>query len=88
MSNPENDSAWEAATWEGSRRAQLRRALELTVRQRLEALEALSETSASLADLRSAVRRTSSAAVRKRADRAAAEVRERPESYDDEGAGG
>lgn len=36
---------WDAATWEGSRRAQLRRSLRLTVRERLEELEALTETS-------------------------------------------
>ncbi len=40
---------WSAATWEGARRAQIRRALRLTVRERLEALEHLSETSARLA---------------------------------------
>lgn len=46
MSSGEN---WDAATWEGSRRAQIRRALRLTVRERLEALEALAETSQRLA---------------------------------------
>lgn len=35
---------WETATWDGSRRAQLRHALSLTVRQRLEELEQLAET--------------------------------------------
>lgn len=42
---------WEAATWAGARRAQIRRALELTVRERLEVLEALAETSARLVEL-------------------------------------
>lgn len=42
---------WEAATWEGARRARLRRALELTVRERLEVLEALTETSARLVEI-------------------------------------
>ena len=41
--------AWENATWEGSRRLQLRRALALTVRERLQALEALVEFSQHLA---------------------------------------
>lgn len=36
-----DEAAWEAGTWEGSRRAQLRRALRLTVRERLLALEEL-----------------------------------------------
>lgn len=44
-----SDADWSAATWEGARRAQIRRALRLTVRERLEALEDLSETSARLA---------------------------------------
>jgi len=44
-SNPD----WSAATWEGSRRAQIRRNLRLTVRERLEALEDLAETSERLA---------------------------------------
>lgn len=43
------ETGWEAATWEGSRRARIRRALRLTVRERLEGLEALAEVSARLA---------------------------------------
>lgn len=50
-SDGDRERSWEAATWEGSRRAQLRRSLRLTVRQRLEALEALADTSARLARL-------------------------------------
>lgn len=42
---------WEAATWEGARRAQLRRALRLTILERLQALEALAETSRRLVEL-------------------------------------
>lgn len=40
-----DDHYWEAGTWEGARKTQIERALRLTVRERLEALEALSETS-------------------------------------------
>ena len=40
-----SSSDWDAATWEGSRRAQIRRNLRLTVRERLAALEELAETS-------------------------------------------
>ena len=36
---------WSSVTWEGARRAQLRAALALTVRERLEAMEALGELS-------------------------------------------
>ena len=32
---------WEAATWDGSRRLQLRVALSMTIRQRLQAMEEL-----------------------------------------------
>ena len=40
---------WSNATWEGSRRAQLRVALALSVRERLLAMQALGELSAKLA---------------------------------------
>ena len=43
------ESAWETATWDGSRRAQLRAALALTVRERLQALEDLAELAERLA---------------------------------------
>ncbi|HEY6241137.1 MAG TPA: hypothetical protein VIW78_09885 [Burkholderiales bacterium] len=43
------ESAWENATWEGSRRAQIRAALALTVRERLQALEELVELAGRLA---------------------------------------
>jgi hypothetical protein len=45
----EADASWETATWEGSRRAQVRSALALTVRERLQALEALAELAQRLA---------------------------------------
>jgi hypothetical protein len=38
-----SEQAWEAVTWAGSRRAQLRRALALTVRERLQAAEDMAE---------------------------------------------
>lgn len=40
--NPD-DIDWSLTTWEGNRRAQLRHALTLTVRERLQALDAMSE---------------------------------------------
>lgn len=45
-----DEAEWEAGTWEGARRAQLRRALQLTVRERLLALEELAEVSERLAE--------------------------------------
>lgn len=47
----ETDASWETATWEGSRRAQLRAALALTVRERLQALEELAGLAQRLADM-------------------------------------
>jgi hypothetical protein len=43
-----DETSWEAATWEGARRVQLRRALRRSVRERMEAMEALAETSEQL----------------------------------------
>lgn len=43
------EDGWEAATREGSRRAQLRRALQRTPRERLEAMLQLGETAQRLA---------------------------------------
>ena len=50
MSDPA-DADWTTATWEGSRRAQLRAALALTVRERLQALEDLAELAQRLATM-------------------------------------
>ena len=47
----EADADWEAASWDGSRRAQLRVALTLTVRERLQALEELAELAQRLAEM-------------------------------------
>lgn len=51
MMTDTNERGWEAATWEGARRAQLRRSLRKSVRQRLAELEELSEVSEMLAGL-------------------------------------
>jgi hypothetical protein len=47
----ESGDEWAVITWDGNRRAQLRRALARSVRERLEALEHLSEASRRLASL-------------------------------------
>jgi len=39
-----NKKSWDNATWQGSRIAQLKRSLQLTAKQRFEALEDFSET--------------------------------------------
>ncbi len=49
--NPHAELGWETATWEGARRARLRAALALTVRERLQALEDLAELSQRLAEM-------------------------------------
>ena len=43
---------WDNASWEGSRRAMIRKSLKLTVRERLQALEDLAKTSHKLANLK------------------------------------
>ena len=43
---------WGNASWEGSRRAMIRKSLKLTVRERLQALEDMVETSQKLAKLK------------------------------------
>ncbi len=52
-----DQTGWEAGTWEGARRSGLRKALRLSVRERLQALEALAETSERLARIRMRKRR-------------------------------
>ena len=49
--NKTQDQDWEAATWEGSRRVQLRAALAMTLRQRFQALEELTELAQRLASM-------------------------------------
>jgi hypothetical protein len=43
MSESQDEIGWSVTTWEGSRRAQLRHALKLTLRERLEAAEGLAD---------------------------------------------
>ena len=43
---------WSLTTWEGNRRAQLRQWQKLSLRERLQALEAMNETAAALAAAR------------------------------------
>lgn len=45
------DPAWDSATWEGSRRAQIRAALALSLRERFQALDDLIELSRRLAEM-------------------------------------
>ena len=47
----ESDPAWETATWEGSRRAQIRVALAMSLRERFQALDELIELSRRLAEM-------------------------------------
>jgi hypothetical protein len=68
MSERDMGSGWEAATWEGNRRAQLRRALGLSVRDRLAALEELCAASDRLVHLGRRMRTGDSGAGEGRAD--------------------
>lgn len=46
------DEAWEQTTWEGNRRAQLRHALTLTLRERLQAVEDMAEVAQRFQEMR------------------------------------
>ena len=48
------DEVWALATWEGSRREQIRRALRLTIRERLQAAEESSDLSRVFQQMRTA----------------------------------
>lgn len=50
--NHKTPQEWSNATWEGSRRAMIKKSLALTVRERLLALEELCKTSQKLAALK------------------------------------
>ena len=52
MSEARQDIDWSLTTWEGSRKAQLRRALELTLRERLEAVEGLADVARRFEEMR------------------------------------
>jgi hypothetical protein len=49
---PKPEDAWSQTTWEGNRRAQLRHALSLTLRERLQAVEDMAEVSERLREMR------------------------------------
>lgn len=57
-----DQQGWEAGSWDGARRFGLRAALRLSVRERLQALEALAETSERLARITAGKRRDGDAA--------------------------
>jgi len=52
MGEDKGDIDWSLTTWEGSRRAQLRRALALTIRERLEAMEGLADVARRFQEIR------------------------------------
>jgi len=52
MSERRDDIDWTLTTWEGSRRAQLRHALAMTLRERMEAVEGLADVARRLQDMR------------------------------------
>ena len=51
MGEASDEIDWNLTTWEGSRRAPLRRALTLTVRERMEALEGLADVARCLREI-------------------------------------
>lgn len=53
MANQIPENVWEETTWEGNRRAQLRRALQLTLRERLQAVEDMAQVAQRFQEMRS-----------------------------------
>lgn len=53
MVTPIPNELWAETTWEGNRRAQLRRALGLTLRERLQAVEDMAEVAQRFEEMRS-----------------------------------
>lgn len=52
------EDAWSDTTWEGNRRAQLRHALTLTLRERLQAVEDMAEIAERFAQMRASPAQT------------------------------
>ena len=82
MSEDKRDIDWSLTTWEGSRRAQLRHALKLTLRERLEAVEGLADVMRRFEEMRAKGEFTSAAGGTAQTP-AAPSVHEPPSSYED-----
>jgi hypothetical protein len=64
MSDEGHPIEWKLTTWEGNRRAQLRRSLSLSLRERLEALDDMADLDAALSRARADGKlRSSTAAI-------------------------
>lgn len=61
MSDARQGTDWSVTTWEGSRRAQLRHALTLLLRERLEAVEGLADVARRFEEMRATGEFTSAA---------------------------
>lgn len=82
MSEARQDIDWSVTTWEGSRRAQLRHALKLTLRERLEAAEGLADVLRRFEEMRARGEFTSAPRGAARSE-AAPGVREPSPPYND-----
>lgn len=82
MSEAEQGIDWSVTTWEGNRRAQLRRALELTLRERLQAVEDVAEVARRFEEMRAKGEFRSAAGGAAR-QQAAPSVHEPPPPYED-----
>ncbi|MBI2294390.1 MAG: hypothetical protein HYU73_29415 [Betaproteobacteria bacterium] len=82
MSEDKRDIDWSLTTWEGSRRAQLRHALKLTLRERLEAVEGLADVMRRFEEMRAKGEFTSATGGTAQTQ-AAPSVHEPPSSYED-----
>lgn len=84
MSEKRDGIDWNLTTWEGSRRAQLRHALTLTLRERMEAMEGLADVARRFQELR-ARGAFKSASERAGGQQAATSGHEPSAPYDDSG---
>ena len=82
MKNRIPDELWAETTWEGSRRAQLRHALKVTLRERLEAVEGLADVARRFEEMRAKGEFTSAAGGTSQPP-AAPSVHEPPPRYED-----
>lgn len=80
MSENRDDIDWSLTTWEGSRRAQLRHALTLTLRERMEAVEGLADVARRLQEMRAQGELKTASKLAEASDSAAASAAHEPDA--------
>lgn len=80
MSEDRDNIDWSLTTWEGSRRAQLRHALTLTLRERMEAVEGLADVARRLQEMRARGEFKTASKLAEASDSAAASAAREPDA--------